>query len=65
MSAPAARRLNTQYLSAERVAEIVRRKGLANCIAGVASFVSVGAAMYALVRREVGAVAAVVAGAVG
>ncbi|MBX3314991.1 MAG: hypothetical protein KF906_11790 [Actinobacteria bacterium] len=33
-------------------------------IAGVASFVSVGAAMYALVRREVGAVAAVVAGAV-
>ena len=39
MSAPAARRLNTQYLSAERVAEIVRRKGLANCIAGVASYI--------------------------
>ncbi len=39
MSAPAARRLNTQYLSAERVAEIVRCKGLANCIAGVASYI--------------------------
>ena len=39
MSAPAARLLNTQYLSAERVAEIVRRKGLANCIAGVASYI--------------------------
>ena len=39
MSATTAKRLNTQYLSAERVAEIVRRKGLANCIAGVASYI--------------------------
>ncbi len=38
MSAPETRRLDTRYLSAERVAEIVRRKGLAECIAGVASY---------------------------
>ncbi len=34
-----AKRLNTRYLSAERVAEIVRRKGIGNCIAGVASYI--------------------------
>ena len=38
MSAPETRRVDTRYLSAERVAEIVRRKGLAGCIAGVASY---------------------------
>lgn len=38
MSAPEARRLDTRYLSAGHVAEIVRRKGLAECIAGVASY---------------------------
>ena len=34
-----ARRVNTQYLSAERVAEIINRKGVAECIAGVASYI--------------------------
>ena len=38
MSAPEARRLDTRYLSAEQVAGMVRRKGLAECIAGVASY---------------------------
>jgi len=38
MSAPEARRLDTRYLSAEHVAGMVRRKGLAECIAGVASY---------------------------
>jgi hypothetical protein len=32
-----ARRFGTQYLSAERVAEIIRRKGIANCLTGVAA----------------------------
>lgn len=35
----AAKRVNTQYLSAERVAEIVRRKGIANCLTGVANYI--------------------------
>ena len=30
-------RVNTQYLSAEKVAEIIQKRGLANCIAGVAA----------------------------
>lgn len=31
------KKLNTQYLSASHVAEIVRRKGIANCLTGVAA----------------------------
>lgn len=36
----ASRRVNTQYLSAERVAEIINRKGIAECIAGVAAYIT-------------------------
>ncbi|MBY0572806.1 MAG: ornithine cyclodeaminase [Undibacterium sp.] len=32
--------VNTQYLSAERVAEIVNKRGLSACIAGVASYIN-------------------------
>ena len=35
----AAKRVNTQYLSAERVAEIIGRKGLAACLEGVAAYI--------------------------
>jgi ornithine cyclodeaminase len=38
-AARGARRVVTRYLSAERVAEIVNRKGLETCIAGVASYI--------------------------
>jgi hypothetical protein len=33
------RRVNTQFLSAERVAEIITRKGIAACLAGVAAYI--------------------------
>jgi ornithine cyclodeaminase len=33
------RRVRTQFLSAERVAEIINRKGIAECIAGVAGYI--------------------------
>ena len=33
------RRVRTQFLSAERVAEIINRKGIAECIAGVATYI--------------------------
>ncbi len=35
----AAKRINTQYLSAERVAEIIQKKGIAACLHGVASYI--------------------------
>jgi ornithine cyclodeaminase len=35
----AVRRVNTQFLSAERVAEIINQKGIAECIAGVAAYI--------------------------
>jgi ornithine cyclodeaminase len=35
----AAKRINTQYLSAERVAEIIQKKGIAACLNGVASYI--------------------------
>jgi ornithine cyclodeaminase len=34
-----ARKVSTQYLSAERVAEIIRKKGIANCLTGVAAYI--------------------------
>jgi ornithine cyclodeaminase len=35
----AAVRINTQYLSAERVAELIQKKGIAACLNGVASYI--------------------------
>ncbi len=35
-----AKRVDTQYLSAKRVAEIINRKGIAECLAGVASYIT-------------------------
>ena len=39
MTAHQARSADTQYLSAEHVAEIVRRRGIANCLTGVANYI--------------------------
>ena len=39
MTAQQIKKVNTQYLSAERVAEIVRKKGIANCLTGVANYI--------------------------
>ena len=39
LNVPVAKRINTQYLSAERVAEIINKKGIAECLAGVASYI--------------------------
>lgn len=35
----AAKQINTQYLSAERVAEIIQKKGIAACLSGVANYI--------------------------
>ena len=35
----AAVRINTQYLSAERVAELIQKKGIAACFNGVAAYI--------------------------
>lgn len=36
---PAAKQIHTQYLSAERVAEIIQKKGIAACLSGVAAYI--------------------------